>query len=275
MKIQYLGTAAAEGIPAVFCDCEVCKKSRENGGKNIRTRSQAIIDDKILIDFPADTYYHSLINGIELSKISTCIITHDHLDHLHPDDIWTRSKGIAHTNEPALVMYGTYPSYIKIMNAILNFRMDEQNVVIPKRVEPFISFEAQGYKITPLAADHDFKCEPVFYMIEKDGKAILYAHDTGVFPDETWEYLKDHPVRFDLVSLDCTEPMKETYRSHMGLGAVKCVRERLTDLGLTDRDTKFVLNHFSHNGEATYDQLVPIAEKDGFLVSYDGMCVEF
>ena len=51
MKIQFLGTAAAEGFPAIFCNCEYCNKARELKGKNIRTRSQAIIDDKILLDF--------------------------------------------------------------------------------------------------------------------------------------------------------------------------------------------------------------------------------
>ena len=29
MKIKYLGTAAAEGIPAVFCECETCKTREE------------------------------------------------------------------------------------------------------------------------------------------------------------------------------------------------------------------------------------------------------
>jgi len=60
MKLQYLGTAAAEGIPAVFCECENCIKSKLSGGRNIRTRSQALIDDCILIDFPQDTYMHYL-----------------------------------------------------------------------------------------------------------------------------------------------------------------------------------------------------------------------
>ena len=54
MKIKFLGTAAAEGIPALFCDCAVCQNARKVGGKEIKTRSQAIVDDKILIDFPAD-----------------------------------------------------------------------------------------------------------------------------------------------------------------------------------------------------------------------------
>ena len=29
MKLTYLGTAAAEGLPALFCNCEFCQKARE------------------------------------------------------------------------------------------------------------------------------------------------------------------------------------------------------------------------------------------------------
>ena len=36
-----------------------------------------------------------------------------------------------------------------------------------------------------------------------------------------------------------------------------------------------ILNHFSHNGLATYDEIVKQAKPYGFLVSYDGMTVEF
>lgn len=34
MKIKYLGTAAAERIPAMFCKCDVCRAARENGGRD-------------------------------------------------------------------------------------------------------------------------------------------------------------------------------------------------------------------------------------------------
>ena len=77
MKIKYLGTAASEAIPGVFCECDVCKRSRAAGGKNIRTRSQAIVDDKILIDFPCDTYLHSIANNIELAKICAKAYTNE------------------------------------------------------------------------------------------------------------------------------------------------------------------------------------------------------
>lgn len=51
MKIKYLGTAAAEGVPGLFCNCPVCMHARLHKGRNIRTRSQAIVDDTLLIDF--------------------------------------------------------------------------------------------------------------------------------------------------------------------------------------------------------------------------------
>ena len=65
MKIQYLGTAAAEGWPGIFCNCEMCKEALRRKGKDIRTRSQAVIDDKILIDLPPDTYLHMLTYGLK------------------------------------------------------------------------------------------------------------------------------------------------------------------------------------------------------------------
>ena len=33
MKIKFLGTGAAEGWPALFCECAACKKAEELGGK--------------------------------------------------------------------------------------------------------------------------------------------------------------------------------------------------------------------------------------------------
>ena len=76
MKIKFLGTAAAEGWPAVFCNCENCKKAASLGGKNIRTRSQILVNDDLLIDLPPDTYLHKLAHGLDLSKVSVLLVTH-------------------------------------------------------------------------------------------------------------------------------------------------------------------------------------------------------
>lgn len=277
MKIQYLGTAAAEGIPGIFCDCETCKQSRKQGGRNIRTRSQAIIDGKLLVDFPPDTYFHSIQYGIELSKIHTCIITHKHSDHLYAPDIPMRKYGYAYIDdETPLTFYATRPGYEDIVGNLKHYQMEEENRIIAKKIQAFEPFEAEGYKITPLAALHDARTEPVIYAIEKEGKALLYGHDTGIFTEETWEYMEKVGLRFNLVSLDCTSaicPMN--YDSHMNMERVQIVRDRMLASHLAHEHTIFVVNHFSHNGKATYDELVPVAKAAGFEVSYDGMIVEF
>ncbi len=51
-------------------------------------------------------------------------------------------------------------------------------------------------------------------------------------------------------------------------------KQELIRLGCADENTVFVLNHFSHNGGYTYDELNPLAQKMGFIVSYDGMEIE-
>ena len=50
MKFTYLGTSSCEGIPALFCNCPRCEGARRLGGKNIRTRTQALINEDLLID---------------------------------------------------------------------------------------------------------------------------------------------------------------------------------------------------------------------------------
>ena len=63
MKITYLGTGAAEGIPALFCRCKYCNGVRERGGREVRSRSQIFIDGELSIDFPPDAFYHAAQGG--------------------------------------------------------------------------------------------------------------------------------------------------------------------------------------------------------------------
>ena len=96
MELKYLGTAAAEAMPATFCRCKYCREARRLGGKNIRTRSQSLIDGELLIDLPADTYFHFIQNNIEGDKISDLLITHSHGDHCYPNELFLRSAPYAH-----------------------------------------------------------------------------------------------------------------------------------------------------------------------------------
>ena len=277
MKIKYLGTAAAEGIPAVFCECETCKKAIELGGKNIRTRSQAIIDDKLLIDFPADTYIHSLQYGIMLSDIKNCLITHSHSDHLYPKEIYMRKTGVyAHiSGEEPITFYSDQSGYELIDTVIKDYSIKETDVAL-KKVELYKPFMVDGYEVTALRATHAPLSSPVVYLIKKDGKTIFYCHDTSEFCDEAMEYLKNSDVSVDLLSLDCTEGAKNTtYSGHLNIFRCDAFIKQLKKIGVVSEKTCIVMNHFSHNGGSTlYDDFVKIADEYGFEVSFDGMEIE-
>ena len=50
---------------------------------------------------------------------------------------------------------------------------------------------------------------------------------------------------------------------------------RFAELGCADENTKFVVNHFSHNGGWLHDELCKEAARYGFIASYDTMALEF
>lgn len=277
MKLQYLGTAAAEGIPALFCTCSVCERTRQAAGRNIRTRSQALVDDTLLIDFPADTYQHMLAHGLPLPHIRHCLVTHSHSDHWYPADLEMRRQGFATVDDDRLfTVYGTSAVEKDAGEMIDRYRLWEGNRVAFQKVEAFVPFAIDAYTVTALAADHDPATDPVIYLIQKEGKSLLYANDTGVFPDSTWAWLEQHPCHLDFVSLDCTAGLLTGwFHGHMGLDTNALVADRLKDQGLADDRTRWCVHHFSHNCLATYDELVPRAAESGFDVSYDGMTVTF
>ena len=143
-------------------------------------------------------------------------------------------------------------------------------------MHPFETFEVEGYTVTALPARHDPKSGPLFYLIEKDGKSVLYGHDTGFYFDEVWDWFRSNRKVLSLASMDCTEGDKYiSYDSHGNVERDVSMREKMLDEKIADENTLFVMNHFSHNGgKVGYDTFVPIAAGHGFLVSYDGMEIE-
>ena len=143
---------------------------------------------------------------------------------------------------------------------------------------PFSPVEIGNYIVTPLPARHMPGGEPLFYIIkEKDGKTLLYAHDTGYFFEEVFDYIAANGIVFDMISMDCTNvdiAIPDT-GSHLGIPNIARVLERLTAMGaVTHRTVKYV-NHFSHNANPLHHVLEQRAATLGCAVSYDGCTVEF
>lgn len=275
MKITYLGTAAADGIPAVFCSCPLCRFAEKAGGKDHRTRSQALINDDLLIDFPADTYAHYLTYHFDLPGITELLVTHSHRDHFCPSDLAMRCAPFAHPDElPVMRIYGNESVFQKFYSSIPPTNRATKNFeLVP--AAPFVPLNVGRYRVVPFAALHDRNQTCLFYGIKLGGKSLLYAHDTGYFPEETWKYLARDKTCYDLVSLDCTLMKHKDGKNHMGLQDDIEVKQRLLETGCADEHTVFVVNHFSHNGDWLHEELEAQAGTHGFVASYDGMEIVF
>lgn len=278
MKLHFYGTGASEGVPALFCQCENCQKMRRLGGKNLRTRTGAQVDEDLLIDFSADTYAHVLYGGLDLTKIQYLLVTHSHEDHLYAADLMTMKPPMAfYPGERSLQVFGNETTAEKIRRESEKYQRDPLEVGRYVKMNRMHSFEKQtagAYEITAIPANHDPAEECFVYVIQKNGKTLLYGHDSAVFAEPAWEALRG--FSFDCVVLDCTM-VEETgiFKEHMGLPDNLIVRERMLREGMASEQTLFIATHFTHIYDPEQERIAPIFAEKGFLAAYDGMEVEF
>lgn len=277
-SVTYLGTAAAEGLPAVFCNCPTCVAARKSGGRNVRTRSQILICDDLLIDFPMDTYMHALHNGLDLSRVKHVFITHSHMDHCYAQDFTMHGAPYAHDmTEPNVHLYGNADVLAVFAEQTRReMHADIAPTVRLHRLSPYERTQADAYTVTALPARHTVGEDCLTYLVEKHGKRFLQLNDTGILPDDVYDRLRDMTGHIDAVSFDCTYGYYRRGEGgrHMGAPDAADERDKLAARGLVDADTQYILTHFSHNGGLSHDELCEKVRPLGFLVAYDGMKIE-
>lgn len=271
MRLQLLGTAAAEGWPAPFCECEACEEARRRGGANIRTRSGALLDDDFKIDFCPDTLAQMQQRGRHLARIKTLVFTHQHSDHLAPDEMQWASKPF--TNTPPATPIEVYANaealeilHRKFAEPLLkNFVFHQLNAL--EEVET-----AQGDRIWPLPADH--VAGAFVLRIQRGGKTIFYGHDSGLYPALTLDALGAGPP-LGIALFDCTNGGAPSLnRGHMGVEGVAQMVNELRSRGAITPTTRLVATHFSHNGRLGHEELVCAFLPHGIEAAFDGMVIE-
>lgn len=280
MKLQFLGSAAAEGIPALFCGCGVCRRAAVERGKNIRFRSGALLNDHILLDLTPDIYAQTLRFGLDLSKVDALFVTHSHTDHLDTGELVKRSTAnYCHIpEEKPLDVYGNEKVRYLIQQALeLEFGSYSDASLALHVLEPGKPVVLEDLRITPFPAVHDPKEQCFLYLLEEPGGAsALYANDTGMLPEETLAAVAAalNGKRLAMVSMDCTfGPHSRDYPGHMGAEENLRLREALTRKGCMDESTACYVTHFSHNCGMSHQELESFFAPKGFSVVHDGLCV--
>jgi phosphoribosyl 1,2-cyclic phosphate phosphodiesterase len=273
MELLLLGTAAAEGWPAPFCECPNCQKARRRGGPNLRSRSGALLDDNFKIDFNADTLLHMQRASRSLASLKTLVFTHQHSDHFMPRELhWVCPPYSQTPPAQPIAIYANAP----IISTL------RENPVLPQgdneyfalhQMEPFQSVTTdEGDEVLPLPADH---VEGAFVLrIKREGKTIFYGHDSGLYPPETLEALSDG-TPLDIALLDCTcGGLKTGNRGHMDTEGVTQMAQELRQRGAITEKTRVVATHFSHNGGLLHEELVQAFSPHKIEVAFDGMTIE-
>ncbi len=284
MKITVLGCSAAEGIPAVFCNCTLCKQARER--KIFRTRSQILIDDDMLIDFPPDTYYRSLIMGIELGKIENILVTHSHCDHFYAGDFFARGDWSSFCLPvDTVTIHGNTAirnafekngyarkkgAYVHESRGTINgynvYDISTEYTVH----KPFETFEAGKYVVTALPAKHIPEENCFIYLVREGGKTLLYATDTGYFKRSVFDYFVKNGIRLDAMIVDSTYGLVcSSDKAHMNFFDNDELRKELLSLGVIDEHTQCYLTHIFHGAAKDLDSLDK-AVPEGYTLLRDG-----
>ncbi len=272
MDILICGSAAAEGIPAVFCNCRVCTNAREKGGMEIRSRSCYRIDETFGIDANMDFHWQENRYGLRSDKLRHLFITHSHEDHLDPYLFSYRRPGMSAVDpENILTVYGN-PTVLEFIRDCrfsrgnldnLRLRMVELDFFRP------VQIPEEETEVLPLPANHNPEEKSMIYAIRRQGRTLLVANDSGALFDSVFEALR--PWCFDAVIADCTGGTFTNGVNHMGGMVTVELRDRLAKQGSLAPDCRFVANHFSHNGNCTHEEIVEYFRPHGIEVAYDGL----
>jgi len=245
----------------------VSRYARENGGKDVRTRSAALIDGVLKIDFPPDTLTQVQRDLLDALDWTGLVFTHSDDDHFAVDEL----------------QYALFPftdldhlPYTIFANKHICMEIRERYPDWPIELFETKSFEGfchGPYHIMPVKATHiaDEDCQNL--LVERDGQRILYATDTGIWPTETIDFLKNY--RLDLLVIECTDGFNESvYKGHLNIDAVVEVVSNLRALGVLDNKSRVVTTHHGHHGDARHCDLERVLAPHQIEPGYDGMVIE-
>jgi len=246
MKLTFLGTGDAAGVPLFGCDCDTCMQARR--GMGMRRACSAVIrfgSSSILIDAGRG----DLAELFDQYNFDRILLTHYHADHV---------LGLFH------IRWGSRDSAIAVHGPA-----DEQGCAdllkhagildFSSCMQPFESRSFEDISITPLPLNHS---KPTLgYFFDYDGKRLAYLTDTLELPAATESFLLEN--RPDLLVIDsCFPPDCEHKRNHNDLDDALNIHRRITP-GET------WLTHIGHGLDSFWQQQ-GIELPDHVFVAADG-----
>lgn len=282
MTITFLGTSAANAYPEAFCGCVQCEEARTLGGKSLRKRSAALINDDLLIDLGPDIMTAAQMYQRPLTNVRYCLQTHAHADHLDTSHFLSRSPGFGVVGAPRLHFYASLGS-LKLAAKLLERDCAPASFLDPEIAE-YLNLELHAveaeqpflvgrYRVTAFIANHDPFAEPLLYAVETQTRSVFYGTDTADLPEDTWRAFHQLDMRFDLVILDHTYGPEEQTSDHLSARHFVEHVQRMREEGILRADGRAFATHIAHEGNPAHPILSEYAADHGYEIAYDGLTV--
>ena len=278
---QFLGTGAAEGIPAPFCRCPNCEYARKVGGRETRLRTCFRLTDSIMIDLGADAVVQAMKYG-DMSGINHVLVTHTHDDHLNPhmlmECFWAKDyRETLHyyfTDRAFEIVEHWRNSPWILKGRVREF--EEKGYIAFHKLQFGERIEVDNIGFTPFRGNHtgNVKENSAMYLVElPDGRNLFYGLDTGVYLPETIEALQKHHIDIFISENTMGPDSAVPHREHMRMEDVRELAGKLLEQGTLDEHSILYLTHINHR--STHIQNVAAVEKMNFpvktIVAYDGI----
>ena len=268
MRILVTGSGGADGIPGFFANSNVSRYARKNGGKDVRTRSGALVDGVLKIDFGPDTFAQCCALDLDPCEWNHIVYTHSHDDHYSPKELQYAFPPFVGDGYVSPTVYGNSV----ILNGF-NAAFSESEHLERILIQSFDTTKVGDYTITPIRAYHKLDEDSLNLIIQRNGATFLYAADTGVYQYETWEFLKGW--KFDGAVIECTDgfnPMD--YWGHLSCAELIEVVDRLRAMGCFAEKTLICTTHHANTGLGTHAELEACLNPHGIQVGFDGKSFE-
>lgn len=284
----FLGTGAAELSPNPFCSCTLCQRIRE-AGELPRKRSALLLDPQICLDFGPDVLAASQQYNAPLYDLRDIFITHTHDDHFCISNLEVLTMTPRQGRNIRLWLSPEGASWLddyRKYNAPLHrgrCGMDEileNNWLTVQIIEPYRWYDMQNFRVFAIKSNHQ-GCYPgeyaLNYVIEKDGRRIFYAADTGLYSQEVLESLQNFSC--DTLVMEGTYGSLEIPRHSGHLNARHFIEnaENLVRCGAVKQNGAIYVTHINQTHSFLHKEYQAYFSQHTDLnitVAYDGLHVE-
>lgn len=298
MKLLFLGTSAGESYPALWCHCPNCDYARTHGGRNIRGNSCALVDDDLMLDMSHHAFDSALRFHTDISQIRYLFVTHDHQDHFYPqhltwrglpfsqgkpqsirepfDKAWAvQQMGALQTPVEHLSIYGHASIWdaMKRNERFWSENMEENYHMSFTELQPGEVTHCGQTSVTAVTSQHSKPGSVFNYIIERNGKTLLYALDCGGYDADMIEIIKSK--RYDCVVLEGTfGEMPVEWSMHQNLAKNLRMLEFFHNNNLWKNGPRMILSHLAPHWTPPYDLYVQTIAPYGLELAYDGLTVD-